>query len=126
MLEPGDGSVTKPSLLARETLDPSTPQNEDSFIPIPYWFFLRAPQQTDRQHQLPGQPAQRAVDAEPAVGDGTVGNGTAVSARKGVSTRESVSNSTLRHFPVVLGSRQAALPEHGRAIDVMHAVQYAA
>ena len=40
MLEPGDGSVTKPSLLARETLDPSAPQNEDSFIPIAYWFFL--------------------------------------------------------------------------------------
>jgi pimeloyl-ACP methyl ester carboxylesterase len=40
MLEPGDGSVTKPSLLARETLDPSAPQNEDSVIPIAYWFFL--------------------------------------------------------------------------------------
>lgn len=40
MLEPGDGSVTKPSLLARETLDPSAPQNEDSVIPIAYSFFL--------------------------------------------------------------------------------------
>jgi pimeloyl-ACP methyl ester carboxylesterase len=40
MLEPGDGSVTKPSLLARETLDPSAPQNADSVIPIAYWFFL--------------------------------------------------------------------------------------
>jgi pimeloyl-ACP methyl ester carboxylesterase len=40
MLEPGDGSVTKPSVLARETLDPSAPQNEDSVIPIAYWFFL--------------------------------------------------------------------------------------
>jgi hypothetical protein len=40
MLEPGDGSVTKPSLLARETLDPSAPQTEDSLIPIAYWFFL--------------------------------------------------------------------------------------
>jgi pimeloyl-ACP methyl ester carboxylesterase len=40
MLEPGDGSVTKPSLLARDTLDPGAPQNEDSFIPIAYWFFL--------------------------------------------------------------------------------------
>jgi pimeloyl-ACP methyl ester carboxylesterase len=40
MLEPGDGSVTKPSLLARETLDPSAPQSEDSVIPIAYWFFL--------------------------------------------------------------------------------------
>jgi hypothetical protein len=34
------GTETKPSLLARETLDPSAPQNEDSFIPIAYWFFL--------------------------------------------------------------------------------------
>jgi pimeloyl-ACP methyl ester carboxylesterase len=40
MLEPGDGRVTKPSLLARETLDPSAPQNEDSFLPLAYWFFL--------------------------------------------------------------------------------------
>ena len=40
MLEPGDGSVTKPSLLARETLDPTARQNEDSLIPIAYWFFL--------------------------------------------------------------------------------------
>jgi pimeloyl-ACP methyl ester carboxylesterase len=40
MLEPGDGSVTKPSLLARERLDPSAPQNADSVIPIAYWFFL--------------------------------------------------------------------------------------
>jgi hypothetical protein len=40
MLEPGDGSVTKPSLLAREMLDPSAPQNEDSVIPIAYGFFL--------------------------------------------------------------------------------------
>lgn len=40
MLEPGDGRVTKPSLLARENLDPSAEQNEDSFIPVAYWFFL--------------------------------------------------------------------------------------
>jgi pimeloyl-ACP methyl ester carboxylesterase len=40
MLEPGDGRVTKPSLLARETLDPSAEQSEDSFMPIAYWFFL--------------------------------------------------------------------------------------
>ena len=40
MLEPGDGRVTKPSLLARETLDPSAPQHEDSFLPIAYPFFL--------------------------------------------------------------------------------------
>jgi len=40
MLDPGDGRVTKPSLLARETLDPSAPQSEDNFLPIAYWFFL--------------------------------------------------------------------------------------
>jgi hypothetical protein len=40
MLEPGDGRVTKPSLLARETLDPSAPQHEDSFLPVAYPFFL--------------------------------------------------------------------------------------
>ena len=40
MLEPGDGRVTKPSLLARETLDPSAPQSEDSFLPVAYPFFL--------------------------------------------------------------------------------------
>lgn len=40
MLDPGDGSVTKPSLLARESLDPTVVQSVDSFIPIAYWFFL--------------------------------------------------------------------------------------
>jgi hypothetical protein len=40
MLEPGDGRVTKPSLLAREALDPAARQSEDSFLPIAYWFFL--------------------------------------------------------------------------------------
>jgi pimeloyl-ACP methyl ester carboxylesterase len=40
MLEPGDGRVTKPSLLARETIDPTAPQNEESFLPIAYYFFL--------------------------------------------------------------------------------------
>ena len=40
MLEPGDGRVTKPSLLARETIDPTAPQNEESFLPIAYFFFL--------------------------------------------------------------------------------------
>lgn len=40
MMEPGDGLVTKPSLLARETLDPGAPQNEDSFLPVAYAFFL--------------------------------------------------------------------------------------
>lgn len=40
MIEPGDGRVTKPSLLARETLDPGVPQSEDSFLPVAYAFFL--------------------------------------------------------------------------------------
>jgi pimeloyl-ACP methyl ester carboxylesterase len=40
MLEPGDGRVSKPSLLARETLDPSAPQHEESFLPLAYAFFL--------------------------------------------------------------------------------------
>ncbi|MBA3597788.1 MAG: hypothetical protein H0W40_10485 [Methylibium sp.] len=40
MLEPGDGRVIKPSLLARDTLDPSAPQHEDSFLPVAYPFFL--------------------------------------------------------------------------------------
>jgi hypothetical protein len=40
MLEPGDGRVTKPSLLARESIDPTAPQLEQSFLPIAYYFFL--------------------------------------------------------------------------------------
>ena len=40
MLEPGDGRVTKPSLLARESIDPTAPQLEESFLPIAYYFFL--------------------------------------------------------------------------------------
>jgi pimeloyl-ACP methyl ester carboxylesterase len=40
MLESGDGRVTKPSLLARETIDPSVPQHEESFLPVAYYFFL--------------------------------------------------------------------------------------
>ena len=50
MLEPGDGSVTKPSLLAREALDPTVPQSEDSFIPIAYCGFSCA-------STTPGSPA---------------------------------------------------------------------
>jgi pimeloyl-ACP methyl ester carboxylesterase len=46
MLEPGDSRVTKPSLLARETLDPSAPQHEDSFLPLAYAFFLCEPHDT--------------------------------------------------------------------------------
>ncbi len=40
MLEPGDGRVTRPSLLARETINPTAPQHEESFLPIAYHFFL--------------------------------------------------------------------------------------
>jgi pimeloyl-ACP methyl ester carboxylesterase len=40
MMEPGDGRVTKPSLLARDTLDPTAPQLDESFIPVAYYFFL--------------------------------------------------------------------------------------
>jgi len=39
MLEPGDGSVTKPSLLGRNTLDP-TNMDSQSFLPLDYSFFL--------------------------------------------------------------------------------------
>jgi pimeloyl-ACP methyl ester carboxylesterase len=49
MLEPGDGRVTKPSLLARETLDPTAPQHEESFLPVAYHFFL-----CERHDQLTG------------------------------------------------------------------------
>ena len=49
MLEPGDGRVTKPSLLARETIDPTVPQNEESFLPVAYHFFL-----CERHDQLTG------------------------------------------------------------------------
>jgi pimeloyl-ACP methyl ester carboxylesterase len=40
MTDPGDDRVTKPSLLARETLDPSAPYHEDSYLPLAYSFFL--------------------------------------------------------------------------------------
>lgn len=40
MLEPGDGAVTKPSLLARENLDPTAPRNSSLFFPLAYSFFL--------------------------------------------------------------------------------------
>jgi len=40
MLEPGDGAVTKPSLLARESLNPVAPTNESLFFPLAYAFFL--------------------------------------------------------------------------------------
>ncbi len=40
MLEPGDGTVTKASLLARESLDPSVPRHKHNFFPLAYAFFL--------------------------------------------------------------------------------------
>ncbi len=40
MLEPGDGTVTKASLLARESLDPSVPRHKYSFFPLDYPIFL--------------------------------------------------------------------------------------
>ena len=40
MLEPGDGAVTKPSLLARESLNPVAPRNDALFFPLAYAFFL--------------------------------------------------------------------------------------
>jgi pimeloyl-ACP methyl ester carboxylesterase len=40
MLEPGDGEVTKPSLLAREALNPVVPRNDALFFPLAYAFFL--------------------------------------------------------------------------------------
>jgi len=40
MLEPGDGTVTKASLLARDTLDPNAPRHKYSFFPLAYPYFL--------------------------------------------------------------------------------------
>jgi pimeloyl-ACP methyl ester carboxylesterase len=40
MLEPGDGEVTKPSLLARQSLDPTVSRSDDVFFPLAYAFFL--------------------------------------------------------------------------------------
>jgi pimeloyl-ACP methyl ester carboxylesterase len=49
MLEPGDGTVTKASLLAREALDPSVPRHKFSHFPIDYSLFL-----CERHDRLPG------------------------------------------------------------------------
>ncbi|MBM7070834.1 hypothetical protein JQC92_02110 [Shewanella sp. 202IG2-18] len=43
MLEPGDGVVTKPSLLARDYLNPNIPRMKDNFFPLDYAFFLCNP-----------------------------------------------------------------------------------
>ena len=40
MLEPGDGEVTKPSLLAREALNPVAPRSDALFFPLAWSFFL--------------------------------------------------------------------------------------
>ena len=40
LLEPGDGSVTKASLLGRDTLDPSVPRHKYSFFPLAYAILL--------------------------------------------------------------------------------------
>lgn len=40
MLEPGDGDVTKPSLLARQSLNPAVQRSDDLFFPLAYSFFL--------------------------------------------------------------------------------------
>lgn len=40
MLEPGDGTVTKASLLARNVLDPAVPRHKYSYFPLDYSFFL--------------------------------------------------------------------------------------
>jgi len=40
MLEPGDGRVTKPSMLARHYLHPQLPRHKYSFFPLDYAFFL--------------------------------------------------------------------------------------
>ncbi len=52
MLEPGDGTVTKASLLARDSLDPSVRRHEWSHFPLDYAFFL-----CERHDRLTGNPS---------------------------------------------------------------------
>jgi pimeloyl-ACP methyl ester carboxylesterase len=40
MTDPGDGTVTKPSLLARDSLNPLTPRHTYSYFPLAYAFLL--------------------------------------------------------------------------------------
>ena len=40
LMEPGDGSVTKASLLGRDVLDPSVPRHKYSFFPLDHAFLL--------------------------------------------------------------------------------------
>ena len=42
MFDPGDGTVTKPSLLARDALSPHTPRHKYSYFPLAYSFLLCA------------------------------------------------------------------------------------
>lgn len=52
LLEPGDGTVTKASLLARESLDPRLPRHRFSFFPLDYSVFL-----CERHERLTGNPS---------------------------------------------------------------------
>ena len=52
MLEPGDGTVTKASLLARESLDPTVKRHRYSDFPLKYSFFL-----CERHDRLTGNPS---------------------------------------------------------------------
>lgn len=52
MLEPGDGTVTKASLLARESLDPTVKRHKYSHFPLRYAFFL-----CERHDRLTGNPS---------------------------------------------------------------------
>lgn len=52
LLEPGDGTVTKASLLARDSLDPSVKRHEWSHFPLDYAFFL-----CERHDRLTGNPS---------------------------------------------------------------------
>lgn len=49
MLEPGDGSVSKASLLARQHIDPTVPRHRYTYFPLHYSFLLCAP-----HDRLPG------------------------------------------------------------------------
>jgi len=49
MLEPGDGVVTKASLLARQALDPSIERHRYIYFPLNYAFFL-----CEKHEQLTG------------------------------------------------------------------------
>lgn len=52
MLEPGDGSVTRPSLLGRQALDPSVARHQYIDFPLAYSFFL-----CEQHNQLTGNPS---------------------------------------------------------------------